>query len=245
MYQAIEKYGAILPCGGKGERLAEVTESKIPKPLVIVGEKELIRYSIDLLVPELVSQLVLAVNHGSDQIRRWAEEVTLPQEIKFSEQDQPGILAAVSSGFRLVEEESAVACNTDEVREGLDLLDIARFHSLHDRPVTMVVARADHLYRHRVVEIGANNLIKSTRLKPEEYRSKPGATGLVNTGFLIIDKNAQDFFDSSHSIDWSGIIDPLCDAGKINAYVDESIQFFNVGTVNEYTETLSFLREQP
>jgi mannose-1-phosphate guanylyltransferase/phosphomannomutase len=243
MAKRFEQYGAVLPCGGKGERLLELTGGKVPKSLVSVGGKKLIRHTVDLLQPEIVPSLVFAVGHGKEQIRRWVNGADLPHLVGFSEQTEPGVLAAIVSGSNQFGEEYMVACNTDEVRLGLNLPEVVHFHESRNSLATMVVTRANHLYRHRLVDLRNDGLVMATQLKPEDYTLKPETTGLVNTGFLLIDKEAVKLFDPGHNPDWGGIIDPLVATGQMNAYVDERIIFFNVGTVEEYSEVQAFLSE--
>jgi NDP-sugar pyrophosphorylase family protein len=82
-----------------------------------------------------------------------------------------------------------------------------------------------------------------TELKPERYKGQPDQVGLVNTGFLIIEKPAMEYFDPEHSRDWGGIIDPLCEAGQLSAFVDPDIQYFNVGTPSEFHDAEFFLSQ--
>ncbi len=234
-----------MPCGGKGERLASLTAGEVPKSLFVVGGKELIRYSTDLLTPETIQRLVFAVGLGGEEIKAWTEQANLPYSIHFSEQVESGILNAITSAADYVEGEGMIACNTDEIRLGLDLAEAVFFHESHDTLVTMVATTTDHLYRHRLLEIQEDNLVLRTRLKPAEFKTRPHSIGLVNTGFLLIDKGAMEYFDPGHNTDWGGIIDPLCEAGQISAYIDWRIQFFNVGTVEEYSEARAYLEEHP
>jgi len=237
MKEGYKEYGSILPAGGKGTRLRSITGDEIPKSLLNVGGKELIRYSIDSLTPDLVNRLVFAVDYKADQIRDWVLRANFPHVVQFSEQTAPGVLGAISAGSNYVKEDEMIACNTDEVRARLLLESIINFHERSGRLATMVATSTNRLYRHRLLQIRENDgLVLSTRLKPEEYRSNPDAIGLVNTGFLILNKRAVEYFDPGHNTDWGGIIDPLCDAEQLGAYVDPNILYYNVGTPEEFDE---------
>lgn len=244
MIENKREYGSILPCGGKGTRLKPLIGDNFPKSLFHVGGKELIRYSTDVLTPDRVKRLVFAVDYKADQIRNWVYEVNFPHIIQFSEQQDPGVLGAILSGSRLVEEEDMVACNTDEVRARLQLENVINFHERSGRLATMVATYSNRLYRHRLLNVReSDGLIINTRLKPEEYKLEPEAVGLINTGFLILNKRAVEYFDPDHNTDWGGIIDPLCDAGQLGAYINPAIQYFNVGTPEEYREAESELSQ--
>jgi len=241
MKEQYREYGSILPCGGRGVRLAELTENK---PLFKVGGKELIRYSIDILKPEIVKRLVLAVDYKADEIRQWAALSQLPYILHFSEQTEPGVLAAIVAGINYISEDSVVICNADEIRFGFNLADVIRFHENQGTLATMVTTYTDRLYRHRVIEIRErDNIVLKTRLKPEEHRGDPEKIGLINTGFLILEQRAFDHFDSDHNRDWGGIINPLCAKGQLSAYVNKKIVYFNVGTPKEYLEAEEYLKQ--
>lgn len=240
--EKLHAYGSVLPCGGKGTRLQTLTEDRVPKSLFSVGGKELIRYSTDALTPHVVHHVVFAIDHHAQKIRDWVETAKLPHVIEFSEQTEPGILGALSAGIQRVPEDELIACNTDEVRVNLDLDAVIDFHQRVDTLATMVATYADRLYRHRLLMVRPDGRVIYTRLKPDEYKDEPEAKGLVNTGLLVLDKRVTDYFNPARSTDWSGLIDPLCEAGQLSAYINPNIAYFNVGTPAEYQEAETFLK---
>lgn len=244
MKEGYKEYGGVLPAGGRGTRLRSVTGDEIPKSLLSIGGKELIRYSTDILEPNLVNRLVFAVDYKADQIRDWVLSADFPHIVQFSEQTEPGVLGAISAGSNYVKEDEIIACNTDEVRVGLLLERAISFHERSGRLATMVATKTNRLYRHRLLHVReGDGLVLDTRLKPEEYRKDPDAIGLVNTGFVILNKRAIEYFDPGHNTDWGGIIDPLCDAGQLGAYIDPNILYYNVGTPEELSEAENVLFE--
>lgn len=58
---------AVLMAGGKGERLRPLTE-KIPKPLLMVGDKPIIDHNIDRLIDYGVKNLCVTVNYLKEQL---------------------------------------------------------------------------------------------------------------------------------------------------------------------------------
>ncbi len=243
MFQPNPELAGILPCGGKGTRFESITGDLLPKSLYPVGGRELIRYTTDVLKPEVIGKLVFAVDHKADDIRQWANGSDLPHEIDFSEQTERGVLGAIVAGVEKVHERAFVACNTDEIRMGLDIEELIAFHDSHGAMGTMVTTYANQLSRHRLVEPRSDGLIIGSRLKPQEYAESPDQTGLVNTGFLVLDTEAADLFDPGYSHDWGGIIDPLCEAGQLYTYISPQLRYFNVGTPEELHEAEEYLEE--
>lgn len=228
--------GGIIPCAGEGKKFRPITLDRIPKPLFQVGGKELVRYSLDLLDHKLVHEVVFTVGHKAEDVKRWVNNANLPHLIvKFAEQTQPEFLGAVTSAVPYVSEDVFVLSAADEIRTNLDLEAVMRFHQQSGRLATVVATYKNNLSRERLLTVRENDsLIISTELQPKRFMNDPNAVGLVKTGFLILDKGAVEFFDSSHSAGYRGIIDPLCDAGQIGAYIDPRIIYFNVGVPDEY-----------
>lgn len=238
--EAQKTYTAILPCGGKGTRLAEMT-GDLPKSLFAIGGQPLIAYSTAFLTTNLVEEVIFAVHDRAEQLRAWANEAELPTTYKFSEQTEPGVLGAIAAAMLHAETDAVVACNTDEMRLGLELEDVIAFHERSGLLATMVATTSTHLSRHRLLDVNPDGLVTGTELKPATYSDKPEQSGTVNAGLLVIEKDAMDLFDPERSNDWSGIIDPICEAGQLGAYVDETVVYFNVGTPEEYREAEDFM----
>jgi NDP-sugar pyrophosphorylase family protein len=236
-------YDACLLCGGKGKRLLPMTNDLVPKSLVEIHGKKLIQFSLDKLDSLPISRVVFAVDHQSDALRQWAVQQQFVFPISFSQQAHPGILSALESASTLMAGKGAIVCNTDEMRLHLHLQSALDFHEASRGLATMVVAKSTNLSHHRVVEIDATGLVRSTSLKDARHLEHPKLSGLVNAGILIIEPQAFAHSNRLHDAGWSGIIDPLVAAGQLYAYVDKNIIYFNVGTEAEYHEAAGFLEQ--
>lgn len=238
-------YGVCLLCGGKGTRLLSLTNNLLPKSLVQVDGKELIKFSLEGLDPLAVSHVVFAVDHQSEILRQWVLRQNLVFPFSFSEQVCPGVLSAIQSAMELMAGKTVIVCNTDEIRLRLQLQKALNFHEANQGIATMVVTNATHLNHHRVVEVDSDNLVRSTTLKDASYLAHPEMSGRVNTGVLVFESEAFAYGDQVYSTGWSGIIDPLVAAKQLRAYVDTDIVYFNVGTEAEYHEAARYLEQYP
>lgn len=232
------KADAILLCGGKGKRLRSLTDDAVPKSLFPVSERELIKYSLDLMDPALVSSLIFAIDYKAEQMQKWVEDLAIFDfAVKFSTQTDPGVLGGIMAALNHTLADIVVSCNTDEIRQGFLLAEVLEAHRQSGRLATIVGTYANNLSRHRLLNIREkDNLVVTTALKPEEYKNHPERYGLVNTGFLVLDQLAFELADQRHSTDWGGLIDPLTDAGELHAFVAKNGVYFNVGTPEEYQE---------
>jgi len=237
------QFGSILLCGGKGTRLQPLSKDKMPKSLFKVDGKELITYSLDGITKAGCANLVFAIDHHADFMRTWVEDAGFPQVVNFSEQSEPGVYGAIKAAAEHVPEPFFIACNTDEIREGLDVNAAVAYHVARPELATMVVTKSCQLSRHRSVKI-QDGLVVESALKPAAFMDQPEVEGLVNTGFLILEKEALRYCDSRFGNDWGAIIEPLCEAGQLNAFVDERICYFNVGTPGEFAEASGYLESK-
>lgn len=211
---------ALLLCGGKGLRMRNRIGETQVKTLLRVGDKELVRYSLDNLPPTLISKLVVATQYMANTIYNWFKESNLPYgEIVFSYSEDTSLVDSINRASVLIDGDCFVLCNTDEIRRGLDLDKIIEAHRKFNRLATLVVAYSDHLSEQRVVRVDDNGRVVSTRKNPEEYALKPDVVGLVNTGFILMQKRALECVVNLQENGWSCFLDPLSDSGKLFAYV--------------------------
>lgn len=103
-------------------------------------------------------------------------------------------------------ENNFVVCNTDEIQDGLHIEAFLDFHRRNTTLATMLAVCADHLYRHRVLDIRqSDQRVVNTDLENPKYRDNPEEKALVNGSLVIINKAAVEYFDPNHNIGWSGL----------------------------------------
>jgi NDP-sugar pyrophosphorylase family protein len=234
----------ILPCGGYGTRLEPINPEQTPKSLFKVNGQELISYSLKLIKPNIVDKLVFSVGYKANMIREWVNAQNLPFRIEFFDGEGLGSFGSIYKASHLVETDKFFACTTDEIRYGMLFKNAIEFHKRHKRAMTLVACYANNLFRHRLLQVRErDSQVTRTTLNPLEYLNKPEHVGIVNAGFFIADTKALDYYNPNGKGDWSGILDPLCDAGQLGAYIEPNMSYFNVGTPAEYEEAESFIRQ--
>lgn len=65
------KYIAIIQAGGKGTRMRELTQDKIPKPLLLINEKPMIEWQILQLKEYGINEFVLIIGHLGEKIEEY------------------------------------------------------------------------------------------------------------------------------------------------------------------------------
>jgi NDP-sugar pyrophosphorylase family protein len=232
-------------CGGKGIRFLPVTKDRVPKPLYVVDEKELMEYSLETLRTIDIEHIIFAVDHKHEHVREWVSRMRFPCKVTISHRSGTGIVGSLAQAISYVESEGVIVCNADEIRDGLDMQSLIDFHESHTTLSTMATTISDNLFRHRVINARAtDSRILSTQCKCPEFREDPSRKAVINIGLYVFNKGFETYFDEAHDPDWSGIVEPLYAAGEMSAYFDGNIRYFNVGTPEEYHEAMQYLAEK-
>lgn len=233
---------AILLCGGKGRRFRAVTHDKIPKPLYRVNDLELIKFSLNALDFSLINNLIFAVGHHADIVRAWVLEQHFPCNVIFSTQIEPGVLGAVYSALEFVTAESFLICNTDEIRDGMSITELVDYHEKAPHLLaTMLTGYSDNLFEHRVITTDENRVVTSSELNNPIYKTQKDVIKQVNAGFVLLRIEAASYFNGAYGNEWSGLIDRIIEEQLMQAILNSSLAYFNVGTVEELEKARLYL----
>lgn len=232
---------AILPCGGEGRRLSNEEGAPLVKPLIKIGGRELIRYSLDNLPPRLIDRLVFALGFGEKEFRNWAGSANLPYLTVFSVRGYVTLFEAIESASSHITEDEFILCNSDEIRSGLDLKKVVNFHRQSQRLASLVVVNSNQLSEQRLVIVDKDGRVSNTIKNPEEYLAKPDEIGLVNAGFMIMHKRALELAVKQPGDGWSCFLDPLCDLGQLSAFIDPTVIYFNINTSSQLKQANDFM----
>ena len=66
-----DKYIAVIQAGGKGTRLRELTNDKIPKPLLEINGKPMIEWQIENLIQYGIREVVIIIGHLGEKIQEY------------------------------------------------------------------------------------------------------------------------------------------------------------------------------
>lgn len=168
---------AIVMAGGRGERLKPLTD-KTPKPLLVVGEKPIIKHNIDRLISFGVDDFWISVKYLSEQIEDYLKDGSdLGVRIKYvKEEIALGTIGSVSMipsfehDYVLITN-SDILTNLDYEKFFLDFIDSESDFAVATIPYNVNVPYA-------ILET-KDNLIQS-------FREKPTYTYFANAGIYLI-----------------------------------------------------------
>lgn len=176
---------AVILAGGQGTRLRPLTQG-MPKPLVPLVGKPLIRHIIDPLPPE-VEQVVLAVNYRSDDLQAYFDSVDIGREVILVDEPEPlGTGGALKNLSRSLDD-TFLALNGD-VLSSLDVGGMVSDHRRYGGIGTMALWRVSDPSAYGVVSLDGER-VTSFQEKPA-----PGEelSDLINAGIYVFEPEILD-----------------------------------------------------
>lgn len=139
MEQKIKK--VMLFAAGRGERLRPLTD-KTPKPLLPIGEKPIIDYSLAYLKRYGIEEVVINLWHLGEKIERHVGDgKKYGLKIIYSkEKELLGTGGGLKNAEKYFENEKAFITLNSDTLINCDLQELAAFHEKQKSPATLVVA---------------------------------------------------------------------------------------------------------
>jgi dTDP-glucose pyrophosphorylase len=195
---------ALLLAGGRGTRLGDLTR-EVPKPLLPVGDKPIIRHLIEALSTAGFDTVYIAIHHLGDRIREhFAAAPPENIELTFIEEEVPlgtagslGLLPATLTDPILV-------LNGDLVTR-TNLGAMMDFHREHQKGITIGCAQYRHEVPFGVLEHEAGNVSRIVE--------KPVFTRYVSAGLYVIDAIVYRMVRTGNRLDMPGLINMALESG--------------------------------
>ncbi len=178
---------AIILAGGLGTRLRPLTYS-VPKPLIPLLGKPLIRYIIDAL-PAQVDTVVLAVSYMKDALEDYFKSVDLGRRVILINETEPlGTGGAIRNASDHLDG-TFLAFNGDIV-SSLDLKALLKFHREKEGIATLSLWQVPDPSAFGVVKLNAGGRVLRFQEKP---RPEEAVSNLINAGAYVFEEDILDF----------------------------------------------------
>jgi dTDP-glucose pyrophosphorylase len=187
----------ILMAGGLGKRLYPITKD-IPKPLVPVNGKPILRIILDNLQDKGFFNIKVSINHKGNMIRNELSRYHRYQSVDFLEESIRLGTAGPLSLLKNTPKQPILVQNAD-ILTTLDYASMLRYHSENKNAITMAVRREKISIPYGVVQI-ENDRINSIQEKPDHFY-------FANVGIYIISPEvlqkipSQEFYDMTTLIE--------------------------------------------
>lgn len=181
-----ESTDVVLLCGGRGSRLAPLTQS-LPKPLLPVGKRPFLFYLLGNLRRQGFCRFILATRHLSEKFRDFLEDYRefAPETVVVFEEEPLGTGGGLRHAAAFVRSPVFVVLNGDSFIPQ-PLLPVLSSHVRLRKSFTMIAARSENVVggaeNKGALEIGDDGQIIGL---------SPGAKSQrwVNAGVYILDRD--------------------------------------------------------
>jgi dTDP-glucose pyrophosphorylase/CBS domain-containing protein len=169
----------VIMAGGLGTRLAPFT-TILPKPLIPVGDKSIVEHIIDRFLPYGINTFYLTVNHKSNIIKSYFEDIDKDYKIKLVKEDKP---LGTAGSLKLVEDklESVFIVTNCDIIIHADYSEIVDFHISSGYDITLVSSMMHYKIPYGICEIDRGGSLI-------EIREKPEYNFLISTGMYVLNK---------------------------------------------------------
>ncbi len=220
---------AIILAGGKGTRLAPLTEDT-PKPLLKVMGKTVLENVFDRLIDCGVRRASVTTMYLPWQIEALGQSYGTLQLNYVREQAALGTAGAVKNAYS-GESDTVIVLSGDGLFD-FDLKKALDFHFEKNAEVTIVTYNTENPLEYGVVLYDSDGRISRFAEKPPWAQV---VSGMVNTGIYIINKNIIDRIPAKTEYDFAKQLFPLLLAGKCDLYAYEAKgAWHDIGNLDSY-----------
>jgi NDP-sugar pyrophosphorylase family protein len=177
---------------GFGRRLRPLTD-RVPKPLIAVGGKPLIVYSLALLRAAGIHEVIINLHHRGDEIRAaLGNGAAYDMSICYSEEEP---ILDTGGGIKQAQPFLGggrfVVLNSDSIME-LDLARVVEWHQAHGALATMVLRPDRDAARYGIIEIDAAHRIRRFLGQPATVEGGP-LTPLMFAGVHVFEPDVFEY----------------------------------------------------
>ncbi|HIH20279.1 TPA: nucleotidyltransferase family protein [Candidatus Micrarchaeota archaeon] len=217
---------AVILCGGKGTRLRPYTHS-VPKPMLLLGRKPILEYTIQHLKREGFKDIILAVGHLHEQVEEYfGDGRKFGVKIQYStEKDELGDAGSLKNAARLLEKEDSFLVEMGDHLTNMDYGKLEAFHEKNKPLATVGLKRIGTPLQYGTATV-------NEKFEITEFNEKPILENLINSAVYVFDRKALDYFPAKGVISFD-VIPKLVRERKIKGFVFDDY-WVDVGNINEY-----------
>ncbi|MFH1056846.1 MAG: nucleotidyltransferase family protein [Candidatus Micrarchaeota archaeon] len=218
----------LILCGGKGTRLRPYTHS-IPKPMLLLGRKPILEYTIDHFKREGFKDIVLAVGHLKEQvINYFGNGKKFGVNIEYAIEEKPvGDAGGVKNAEKFLKSEDTFLLEMGDHLTNLDYRKLVEFHKKHKPLATVGLKRIGTPSQFGTASV-------NEKLQVVEFKEKPIIEQLVNSATYVFNKRVLDYFPDEGVISFD-VLPKLVKQRKLMGFIFDDY-WVDVGGIKEYEE---------
>jgi len=223
---------AVILCGGKGTRLRPYTLN-LPKPMLLLGSKPVLEYTVEHLASEGITDLVFTVGHLREKIEEhFGDGSGHGVKIKYSvESGELGTAGSVANARSLVKDEDFLVLMGDQLTS-LNYKKIMDFHLKHASKSGAIATVALKRLT-QPLQVGIAHMDRET-MKVTRFEEKPVLENLGNAAVYAFNKKIWSCLPAKGDFAFD-VLPKLTHEGKLLGFVFDDY-WIDMGYVHEYEE---------
>lgn len=178
---------AVIMAGGKGTRIASITNDEIPKPMLKIGDKPILEHQINCLKKSGIIKIVIIVGHlGEKIVNYFGDGKRFGVEISYIKEEEKKPLGTAGSLFFLkdrIREDFVLVFG--DVFFDVDFKKMIEFHKKHCAVVTLLTHPNSHPFDSDLIIVGKNDVVVGFDSK-ENNRENRDYCNIVNSGIYVL-----------------------------------------------------------
>jgi dTDP-glucose pyrophosphorylase/CBS-domain-containing membrane protein len=223
---------AVIMAGGYGKRLLPLTE-RVPKPMLLVGDKPLLELTIQLLRRSGIRDISLTTHYLPENIVQYfGDGSAFGVRLNYLEEDRP---LGTAGGLRLMKRNNNpfLVINGDIIT-GVPFQEMLNFHREHNALLTVGVRKYEVEVPFGVVELDEVHI--------NRIQEKPSFSFFINAGTYLLEPEVCDFIPSGRRFDMTDLIQKLIEAGKVVVSFPITEYWLDVGRHEDYAKAQEDVR---
>ena len=190
---------AVIMAGGYGTRLSPLTK-EIPKPMLPVGDRPLMEYTVDQLKRVGIKNVSISTHYLTEQISEYfGDGSDFGVEINYIKEEHP-LGTAGALGLMDTPEEPLLVINGDILTK-VDFRSMLAFHKKHMADLTVGVRQYEMEVPYGVLDCDGPIVV--------HLSEKPRHSFLVNAGIYLLEASVFSYIPHNEYINMTDLIDKL------------------------------------
>lgn len=230
-------FPAVLLAGGRGTRVASITDDHLPKAMLPVLGRPFVDYKLRQLALAEVAEVVLLVGHAAPALRDHVGDGS-QHGLRVTYVSDPPELLGTGGALRaaLPQLPEAFWLSYADSYLPVEMAPIAEHFRHQDAPALMTVLRNEDRW-------GPSNVaVENGRVSEYRKGAPPGTFRFIDYGLLVLRGDVLQAEPEGERFDLSDVFRRLIADGRLAAY-DVHERFYDIGAPEALEETERFFRQ--
>ena len=209
---------AVIQAGGKGTRMMELTENKIPKPMLLLNGKPMLEWQIEHIKKYGIHEFVIIVGHLGEKIKEYfGDGSRLGIKLQYIEEQEPLGSAGALFFLKPYLHTKDLLLVFGDVMFDVDFSRMMRFHQSHGGQATLLSHPNGHPYDSDLLVIDEENRV--TGIDSKHNKRDYWYENCVNAGIYMLSAELINELAVPKKLDLEqDVLLPLVKKGQVYSY---------------------------